>query len=106
MTDVNRRWYHRWFTLRRYWKRQLDFTGGRVKGVVDTGTGADSVVLGDTGNDAVTITGALTDTTIQAGTGADSIVVQSNVSAGLISLDAGADTLNFTASSVGLLDNH
>ena len=76
---------------------------GRVAGVVDAGTGADSVVLYGNHADTVTLTGALTSTTLSAGNGNDSIVVQSNVSVGLISLDAGADTINFTASSVSIL---
>ena len=46
--------------------KQLDFTGGRVTGVVDTGTGVDSVVLGGN-SDSLTLTGALTSTSLNAG---------------------------------------
>ena len=43
----------------------FNFLGGRVSAVVDTGSGADSVVLSDTLADAVTLTGALTSTILE-----------------------------------------
>ena len=81
----------------------FNFLGGRVSAVVDTGSGVDSVVLSDTLADTVTLTGALTSTTLEAGAGDDSIVIKSNVSAGLISLDAGSDTIDFSSNSVSAL---
>ena len=88
----------------------FNFTGGaseRATGVVDTGSGIDSVLLG-AGGDSITLTGALTSTSVTAGSGDDSIVSRANVASGYLDISAGAegaadDTLNFLPSSVSVV---
>ena len=66
----------------------FDFTGDRVTGLIDTGSGVDSVVLGALG-DSITLTGALTSTSLNAGAEADSLIVSANMSAASIEAGAG-----------------
>ena len=73
----------------------FNFVGGRVSGV-DTGTGADSVVLSDTGADTVTITGALTGTTLKAGTTVTRLLSSQTYLLALSVLTR-ADTINFAS---------
>ena len=82
----------------------FDFTGGAATGLVDTGAGVDSVLLGASA-DSITLTGVLTSTSVTAGSGADSILIKSNVASGYFDISAGAhavadDTLNLLSSSV------
>ena len=66
----------------------FNFTGGRVLLVIDTGTGADSVLLGALWADSLTLTGALTGTTLKAGTGELILwLLRPTYSAGLIKAD-------------------
>ena len=80
----------------------FNFIGGKVSGVVDTGTGADSVVLSNT---VTTPSLLLVLSLIQLfrlkQVTTNSCPIQRFCWS--ISLDAGADTINFTASSVSLL---
>ena len=47
----------------RWHRNDSCFTGGRATGLVDTGAGSDSVLLGTSG-DSITLTGALTGTSV------------------------------------------
>ena len=77
-------------------------TGNRVTGLIDTGSGVDSVILGGAG-DTVTLSGALTSTSVNAGGGDDSIVIKANMASASLEAGAGSDTLNFLPSSVSLV---
>ena len=77
------------------WRHGNDgFIHWRCIGLVDTGSGVDSVLLSGSA-DSITLTGALTSTSVTAGAGNDSILVKANVASGYLDVSAaGNDTLN------------
>ena len=71
-------------------------------GVVDTGSGADSVLLGALA-DSITVTGALTSTSLNAGAGNDSFGHQGQHVCRFHCGGTGSDTLDFTAGSASII---